>query len=269
MPTYLFSVLEAPKAILKCIREIQRNFLWGSSELKQKWALVDWEMVCKPNRVGGLGLRDPKIANKVMSAKIWWRWVNHQEEPWVKFWHHKYAQGMLKRSLICYEGQCIGSPIWRAANANRSIIQNHSFWEKGNREEAYFFKDSWKQLPKFQLDENQVQWLNQLENEGITKVKDFWTEANSNTEFRIWKYEDWFMAHMPAGVGRGLYQELQKRKIEIRESADQLRWGYGNFGNFNIKEALGLVRGDKNLPAEKKWTHLWNLGLWPKINLFI
>ena len=104
MPTYLFSVLEAPKAILKCIREIQRNFLWGSSELKQKWALVDWEMVCKPNRVGGLGLRDPKIANKVMSAKIWWRWVNHQEEPWAKFWNHKYAQGMPKRSLILYEG---------------------------------------------------------------------------------------------------------------------------------------------------------------------
>lgn len=134
MPTYLFSVLVAPKAILKRIRAIQRNFLWGSLELKQKWALVDWETVCKPKRAGGLGLRDPETANKVMSAKIWWRWVNHKGEPWAKFWHHKYAQGMLKLTLIRYEGQCTGSPIWRATNANRSLIQNHSFWKIGKME---------------------------------------------------------------------------------------------------------------------------------------
>ena len=145
---------------------------------------------------------------------------------------------MPKTTLVCYEGQCTGSPVWRAANANRSIIQNHSFWEIGNGEEEYFFKDSWQQLPKFQLEENQEQWLNQLENEGITKVKDFWTEDNSNIGFRVWKPKEWFTAHMPVGVGRCLYQELQKRRIERRESDDQLRWGYGNSGNFNIKEEL-------------------------------
>ena len=72
MPTYLFSVLAAPKTILKCIRAIQRNFLWGSSEIKQKWALVNWDTICKPKKDGGLGLRVLKVANKVMSTKIWW-----------------------------------------------------------------------------------------------------------------------------------------------------------------------------------------------------
>ena len=52
---------------------IQWNFLWGSSELKQKWALVDWEIVCKPEKARGLGLQDHKVENKVISAKIWWR----------------------------------------------------------------------------------------------------------------------------------------------------------------------------------------------------
>lgn len=91
MPTYRFSILSAPKSILKCIRTIQRNVLWGSTKLKQKWALVDWETVCTPKKAGGLGLQDPEVENKVMSAKIWWRWVTYKEEPWVKFWHHKYA----------------------------------------------------------------------------------------------------------------------------------------------------------------------------------
>ena len=55
MLTYLFSVLLAPKSILKRIRTIQRNFLWGSLELKQKWALVDWETVCKLKKLEGWG----------------------------------------------------------------------------------------------------------------------------------------------------------------------------------------------------------------------
>ena len=72
MPSYVFSIQVAPKVVLKKIRAIQRNFLWGSTKIKQKWALVDWEMVCRPKREGSLGLRDPEIANKVLSAKIWW-----------------------------------------------------------------------------------------------------------------------------------------------------------------------------------------------------
>ena len=70
MATYMFSVLAAPKTVIKRIRSIQRNFLWGSSEIKQKWALVNWETVCKSKRDEGLGLHDPEVANKVMSTKI-------------------------------------------------------------------------------------------------------------------------------------------------------------------------------------------------------
>jgi hypothetical protein len=72
IPSYVFSVLSTPKAVIKKIQTIQRNFISGSTKIKQKRALVDWEMVCKLKWAGGLGLRDPKITNKVLSAKIWW-----------------------------------------------------------------------------------------------------------------------------------------------------------------------------------------------------
>ena len=77
------------------------------------------------------------------------------------------------------------------------------------------------------------------------------------------------MAQLLVEVGRGLHQELQKRRIKNRENADQLRWGYGQSGNFNIKEVASLVRGDQNSQVGNKWTRLWNLGLWPKITLFL
>ena len=61
MPTYLFFILAAPKAILKEIGCIQRNFLWGGRGEKAKFSLVRWEDVCKPKEQQGLGLRDPEV----------------------------------------------------------------------------------------------------------------------------------------------------------------------------------------------------------------
>jgi len=75
MPLYLFSILAAPKWVLKAIRNLQRNFLWGSTGLNRKWALVKWTDICKPKSEGGLSLRDPLHNNNTMGARVWWNWV--------------------------------------------------------------------------------------------------------------------------------------------------------------------------------------------------
>eukprot|EP00253_Pinus_taeda_P006641 PITA_06641 len=72
MPLYLFSLLAAPKWVLKAIRNLQRGFLWGSNGLNRKWALVKWAEVCQSKANGGLGIRDPIKSNNTRGAKIWW-----------------------------------------------------------------------------------------------------------------------------------------------------------------------------------------------------
>ena len=150
IPSYVFSVMAAPKGILKKIRAIQRNFLWGSTEIKMKWALVDWETIYHPKRAGGLGLRDLEITNQVLNAKIWWQWVTHKREPWANLWQQKYAKGWPSQNLICLNQDIPRSSIWQVANANRQLVREHSFWAIGNGEEEKFFRDSWQQLPKIQ-----------------------------------------------------------------------------------------------------------------------
>lgn len=70
MPLYLFSILAAPKWVLKDIKRLQRSFLWGSSSQKRKWALVKWGTICLPKSTDGTGLRDPSHSNEVMGAQI-------------------------------------------------------------------------------------------------------------------------------------------------------------------------------------------------------
>ena len=77
MRLYLFSILAAPKLVLKQIQKIQRKFLWGGSPRHQKWALVEWDTLCMPKELGGLGMRDLVSVNRVMGTKIWWQWITH------------------------------------------------------------------------------------------------------------------------------------------------------------------------------------------------
>ena len=65
MPLYLFSILATLKSVIKEIRSIQRNFLWGGREAKSKFTLVWWGKIYCHKLIGGLGIRDPKVMRKV------------------------------------------------------------------------------------------------------------------------------------------------------------------------------------------------------------
>eukprot|EP00253_Pinus_taeda_P033291 PITA_33291 len=90
MPLYLFSILAAPKWVIKKIKSLQRNFLWGATGTHRKWALLRWTTVCKPKEKGGIGLRDPSHSNSIMCAKIWEGQL--QDEVWQN-WTQDVEQG--------------------------------------------------------------------------------------------------------------------------------------------------------------------------------
>ena len=84
MSVYLFLILSAPKAIIKQIQSIQRNFLWERREAKEKFSLVGWKKIFALKDRGGLVLHDPKLIGEVQRAKIWWRWCKYTQDPWAK-----------------------------------------------------------------------------------------------------------------------------------------------------------------------------------------
>jgi hypothetical protein len=119
LPIYSFSALAAPKFVLNTIKGIQRNFIWQGLNTGKKMALVSWDKLCRPKEQGGLGLRDPVIMNKVLSAKIWWRWLKIPKDLWARLWRKKYAPNMAEKNLIRWDEDNQGSLIWTAAMQNR------------------------------------------------------------------------------------------------------------------------------------------------------
>lgn len=62
-------------------------------------------------------------------------------------WKEKYASSWLENYRIRMDGNIRGSHIWNKVWDNRSLIQDHNFWEIREGGLALFWEDRWKQEP--------------------------------------------------------------------------------------------------------------------------
>jgi hypothetical protein len=122
LPVYVFSTLAAPNFILNTLRTIQRKFLWQGNKEGHKITLVSWGKVYNPKKAGGIGLRDPTILNKVLSAKIWWIWLKRPQYLWACLWRKKYTPTISERELIRWNSQSPGSLIWNVIRNKQGLI---------------------------------------------------------------------------------------------------------------------------------------------------
>lgn len=72
--------------------------------------------------------------------------------------------------------------MWNKTWENRSLIQEHNFWEIGNSQHALFWEDVWEQCPS--LDKEIYRPIKEcLDEKNKRKVKDYW----KNTETSDWR----------------------------------------------------------------------------------
>ncbi|KAK4710030.1 hypothetical protein R3W88_004543 [Solanum pinnatisectum] len=55
IPTYIMQLAKLPASITKQIDQIQRNFIWGSTEEKKKLYPMSWNLVTRSKQEGKFG----------------------------------------------------------------------------------------------------------------------------------------------------------------------------------------------------------------------
>lgn len=83
----------------------------------------------------------------------------------------------------------------------------------------------------------------ETENQGLVKVKDFLEHFHNIEKWRTWKKLDGRENRTLNSKAENLKRMLDHRMILVTEGQDQLRWGIKKEGNFNIKEAKGILLG--------------------------
>ena len=91
-----------------------------------------------------------------------------------------------------------------------------------------------------------------LQNNSLGKVVEFWDNGNEYQMFRRWKERSWWQEKALEEDIEDFLMGLYEKRITKNEDPDKLRWGYANSGNFNPKEALGLLIRTHNLVPEAR-----------------
>ncbi|XP_070040914.1 uncharacterized protein [Nicotiana tomentosiformis] len=70
-----FDAMNPSKEIFYLMEKYFANFLWGSSEGKNKYKGVSWSKLCLPKDEGGVGIRIMEDISDTLSSKRWWNQV--------------------------------------------------------------------------------------------------------------------------------------------------------------------------------------------------
>ncbi|XP_072054977.1 uncharacterized protein [Arachis hypogaea] len=84
LPVYYLSLYKMPQAVAKKLISLQRRFLWSKEDGRNGMALVRWEVVQAPKKLGGLGIGDAMIRNTALLFKWWWRFAKKECPLWKK-----------------------------------------------------------------------------------------------------------------------------------------------------------------------------------------
>ncbi|XP_074267063.1 uncharacterized protein LOC141590365 [Silene latifolia] len=90
--SYWARIFILPKTVLNKIEAACRSFLWHDSDNSESPALVSWKQVCKDQKYGGLGFKNPHRWNVASLAKYVW-WIDQKADHlWVRWVHAIYIK---------------------------------------------------------------------------------------------------------------------------------------------------------------------------------
>ncbi|KAM0005117.1 putative RNA-directed DNA polymerase [Helianthus debilis subsp. tardiflorus] len=84
LPTYYFSLFNAPVEVIKRLEKIRRKFLWGGCIDNKKMSWAPWYKVVAPMEQGGFGVGSLSAINKVLMVKWSVRFKNERSQLWAR-----------------------------------------------------------------------------------------------------------------------------------------------------------------------------------------
>lgn len=223
IPIYLMSVCKLPVWVIEEIDKTRRNFFWkGGAQNERKIHLANWPMLCKPKKMGGMGILDLRIFNKAILSKWYWQWQAKEEKMWKSLFlsiyctqgthgvHQSYFFRIQLKYVIgfcdCFIQRIVGQgntiQLWDhdwgmgILKHNLSVLYSYTLQEDATLKQFYQSSDqSWyrpvmseqatEQLELLQRMKEQYNTGNQGGNLSNTQPDDATWRMSANGEFRV------------------------------------------------------------------------------------
>ena len=141
IPNYAMQCCALPAKVLSNVDRLSRNFLWGSSENKNKLHLVGWSKITEPKKEGGLGIQAAKAKNIALLAKLNRRLALEPNSLWAKVLTQKYCTPRRISNPHIPFRTC--SVTWSAIRKGEPVFKKGSKWIVGKECNLSLWYDKW------------------------------------------------------------------------------------------------------------------------------
>ncbi|KAE8687175.1 hypothetical protein F3Y22_tig00111022pilonHSYRG00184 [Hibiscus syriacus] len=149
IPIHYLSIFRIPISVLNKLNSIMASFLWGRSSDKKNIHWIKWDLVCKPKKLGGLGIPNLLLLNRALMGKWVWKFAGEKNSWWKSVVCCVY--NMDPNSLMIRNTWTARSSwIWRgivknffSSDAFRDCFRRNLCVRAGNGETVQFWHDVW------------------------------------------------------------------------------------------------------------------------------
>jgi hypothetical protein len=94
LPMFMLSFFKIPKGVRKRLDFFRSRFFWQSDGHKKKYRLIKWNIICRHNDQGSLGIEVLELKNKSLLSKWLFKLIN-EDGVWQQLLRNKYLHSKL------------------------------------------------------------------------------------------------------------------------------------------------------------------------------
>jgi ribonuclease HI/exonuclease III len=269
VPIYRNSLLLAPGSVVTKLEMLQRKFLWeGGKQTNKRAHLISWDKVSKPLLEGGLSLKNTKLQNLALGAKLLWRIISGKT-AWCKeaLWK-KYFSGPRRRCVERLPTVQKGSPIFNLCRKVNEQFNSHLTWVPGNGKQIKIWDDSILGDPPLKLNQNLQRLQTWMAEQNLRTLFDIsvWGTARHN----LW--QGWTVSNLPLNLEQewaSLKRSLHGKAPLKKRARDKRGWGKEAKPYTTALGYSTLLNLPHVPPNPAIWKAIWKFKTIPKIDLFL
>ena len=138
---HVMSACLLPASVIEAIDKRRRAFLWtGEETCTGGHCKVAWDEVCKPKKLGGLGVLSISSQNSALLSKTLSKLHSPSDAPWNLWFHRQY--GWSDSRDLGYP-HYLDTPIWKSVVDGLASFRLHSSVSLANGRHTAFWLDCW------------------------------------------------------------------------------------------------------------------------------
>lgn len=162
--------------------------------------------------MGGLGIKDLKLQNIDLGAKLVWKFIKNPNATWVRMLETNYLLDQDHLNILRIGNFSKGSRTWNFIISCRNLVSESITWDIHDGSSSIFWEDSWGGYPPMAKSINIPTIEYWFKQHWASRVRDY-LEMDDSSNSQSWRWKSMEGLPIPREDLDQLLEHLEARNI--------------------------------------------------------